>query len=78
MDISRIMRFIVGVSGLMLVGVILFYVWRFYGYLYLNLKKRIDTVSGISQSQEEVPYIAPQFVYDNEKHEFHILQGHSS
>lgn len=75
MELTKIIRFAFGITGIILVGVILFYLWKLYLYLYFNFQKKSKTVSGQSSPPEEKKYRAPNFVYDTDKHEFYVFEG---
>jgi len=69
MDLTRIIRFIFGIIGVAVTGVLLYYLWRIYSFVYLNKK---SPGSDIPEKKPSITdrYKAPTIFYDAKRHEF--------
>lgn len=73
MEIPRLLRFFIGLSGVVITGFLLYCVWRIYDYLY-GIKKPARRVVEPVPPPKEDPYKAPNFFYDAGRNEFYVRQ----
>jgi hypothetical protein len=75
MDIPRIIRFLIGLVGAVVTGMLLYSVWWLYGYVHLG-KRRKPSPQHVKQPEPPVEerYTPPNFFYDARSGEFYVQQ----
>lgn len=71
MEIPRLFRFFIGLSGVFITGFLLYGVWRIYDYLYGKRKPERQVMQSASLPKQSA-YKAPKFFYDSGRHEFYV------
>jgi len=71
MEFAKIIRFLVGSMGVLMIGYLLYQLWRLYAYFYLEVKEKAPPAK-VAPMVSKDTYKAPRFVYDAGKHEFFV------
>jgi hypothetical protein len=70
MEIPKVLRFFIGLSGVMITGFLLYCIWRIYDYLYGERKPK----PAPHEPPLEAPYETPNYFYDSGRREFYVRQ----
>lgn len=70
MGLIRILRMLVGLTAVLIVGGLLYLLWRLYACFYLNRSYPKWKTEPVQPSVPPDNYHAPAFFYDERTHEF--------
>ena len=70
MEITKIIRLVVGGAGILITTFLLYLVWRLYTYFYTDIEPGQEMNQPAEPHKES--YNAPRYVYNNLTHEFYV------